>query len=257
MRFALAARRARPAASARGFFLFQICLIGPVHAAKKYVQVEVVDPFIELRTGPGRGYPVFYIAERGEKVEILKRRTDWFKVRTQRGKAGWVDRTQMANTLVDAGVKKSFRDVFLQKHLRRRFEVSFAAGSFDEDPVLKVRAGLSVNRYFAVELSVGQISGDFASSTQIDANVVAEPFRDWRASPFFTLGVGQFRSTPKGTIVQGTSTRDTAINAGLGVHVRLTRKLAFRADWWSYVVLIDDNRSDNFQELTVGFAFLF
>ena len=26
--------------------------------------------------------PIFYVAERGEQIELLKRRTEWFKVRT-------------------------------------------------------------------------------------------------------------------------------------------------------------------------------
>ncbi len=226
-------------------------------AAKAYLQTEVTDAFIELRTGPGKGYPIFYVVERGEKVEIRKRKTDWFKVRTRTGKEGWVSRAQMGNTLVDAGVKRSFRDTVLDKHERQRFEVGFAAGVFDNDPVIKMRAGMRVLEHLLVELSFGQISGDFASSRQIDANLLVDPFPDWRASPFFSLGVGQFKSTPKGTIVQGQTTEDTAANAGVGVRVRLGRRFAFRADLRSYVILVNENRNEDFQELTVGFSFVF
>jgi hypothetical protein len=239
------------------FFLFQIWPVAPAYAAKTYWQAEIVDPFIELRTGPGRGYPIFYVAERGEKIEIRKRRTDWFKIRTQRGKEGWADRAQMENTLIEAGVKKSFRDVLLEGQRRPRFEVGFAFGVFDEDSVIKMRGAIRVGDNFGLELSAGQVSSDFASARQLDANVLAYPFPNWRASPFFALGVGRFKSTPKGTLVRAIATEDTAANAGLGVRVRLSRKLAFRADWRSYVLLIDDNRSDNFRELTVGLSFLF
>ena len=31
----------------------------------------VVDAYLEMRTQAGRGYPVFYIAERGETVYLL------------------------------------------------------------------------------------------------------------------------------------------------------------------------------------------
>ena len=41
----------------------------------------VTQAYIEMRTQPGRGYPVFYVAERGERIELLKQRTDWIKVR--------------------------------------------------------------------------------------------------------------------------------------------------------------------------------
>ena len=45
-------------------------------AADEYRVVSVADPYLELRTGPGRGYPVFHVVDRGETVEIMKRRTD-------------------------------------------------------------------------------------------------------------------------------------------------------------------------------------
>ena len=53
---------------------------------------QVTDPYIELRTGPGRGYPVFFVAARGEWIDIELRHTDWFHVRTDGGKVGWVHR---------------------------------------------------------------------------------------------------------------------------------------------------------------------
>ena len=58
-------------------------------------KILVADPFIELHTGPGRGYPVFHVIERGREVTILKRRTDWFQIRTDRDVEGWVAREQM------------------------------------------------------------------------------------------------------------------------------------------------------------------
>jgi hypothetical protein len=239
------------------FFFFQISLVGGAHAAKLYQRVEVTDPFIELRTGPGRSYPIFYVAERGEKVEILKRRTDWFKVRTERGKKGWVDRAQMENTLVDAGVKKSFRDLLVEEYIRRRVEVGFAVGEFEDETVTRARAGISLGEHFMAELSIGQVSGSFSSSRLIDVNLVAYPAPEWRVSPYFTLGVGKFKNDPKGTLVGANSTEDTSANAAIGVRFHATRKLMIRGDLRTYVVFIDDDRTDDFQELTIGFGFLF
>lgn len=232
-------------------------LVGGAHAAKLYQRVEVTDPFIELRTGPGRSYPIFYVAERGEKVEILKRRTDYFKVRTERGKEGWVDRAQMENTLVDAEVKKSFRDVLVEKYIRRRVEVGFGIGEFEDETVTRARAGISLGKHFMAELSIGQVSGSFSSSRLIDVNLVAYPAPEWRASPYFTIGVGRFKNDPKGTLVGARSTEDTSANAAIGVRFHATRKFVLRGDLRAYVVFIDDDRTDNFQELTIGFGFFF
>ncbi|MFQ5488167.1 MAG: SH3 domain-containing protein, partial [Gammaproteobacteria bacterium] len=81
-----------------------LCLSTSAALADRTVEVEVADPYLELHTGPGAAYPVFYVVERGDRVQILKRRTGWFKVRTAKGKEGWAARGDMEQTLLAAGV---------------------------------------------------------------------------------------------------------------------------------------------------------
>jgi len=50
------------------------------HAAAAKPVVTVADPYLEMHTGPGVGYPVFHVVERGETVTIVKRRTDQLQV---------------------------------------------------------------------------------------------------------------------------------------------------------------------------------
>ena len=68
-------------------------------AEDRHQEVVVEDPYIELHSGPGRGYPIFYVAERGEEIEIVRRRTDWFQVIVPRGEEGWVHLEQLQRTL--------------------------------------------------------------------------------------------------------------------------------------------------------------
>ena len=37
--------------------------------------VVVTAPYLDLHTGPGRGYPVFHSVEEGEEIVIVRRRT--------------------------------------------------------------------------------------------------------------------------------------------------------------------------------------
>ena len=69
-------------------------------------RVVVQDAYLEFRTGPGRGFPVFHVVDRGESVELLRRRTDWIKVRVDGGKEGWVNRSQLERTLTP-GARRS------------------------------------------------------------------------------------------------------------------------------------------------------
>jgi len=62
-------------------------------AERQLREVTIADPFIELHTGPGGGYPVFFVAERGEEIALIRRRTEWFLVRVARGQelmADWL-----------------------------------------------------------------------------------------------------------------------------------------------------------------------
>ena len=71
---------------------------------RRCTAVVVEDPYIELHTGPGRGYPgSFTSSSAARAIDVLHRRTDWFKVRTDRGREGWVNRTQLERTLTPDG----------------------------------------------------------------------------------------------------------------------------------------------------------
>ena len=63
--------------------------------ARAPIEVVVKDAYIDLHTGPGRGYPVTISVERGVTIQLLRQRTDWIEVRTARGQRGWVHRSQL------------------------------------------------------------------------------------------------------------------------------------------------------------------
>jgi len=70
--------------------------------------VFVKQPYLELHSGPGRGYPVFHVVARDESVDVLFRRTDWFKVRTERGVQGWATQWDMRQTVLADGSPFTF-----------------------------------------------------------------------------------------------------------------------------------------------------
>lgn len=229
----------------------------PVHAEEQFERVHVTDPYLELHTGPGRGYPITTIAERGESVEILKRHTDWFKVRTARGKEGWVDRRQMERTLTEAGVKTSFRDVLVEDYLRRRLEFGFSLGRFETDPLLTAHVGYRLHDNFLVELAISQVPGDFSSTSLVYVSLVSQPFPDATWSPFFALGYGKFDNKPKATLVSAIETKADLANAALGLRYYLTRRFVARFEFRQHVTLIDFNRSDTFKEWSLGISVFF
>jgi hypothetical protein len=178
--------------------------------------VQVADPYLELHTGPGRGYPVTYVVERGKQVDILMRSTDWFKLRTDDGRTGWASRFQMESTLTEAGVPLKFRDTLLDDYRKRRFELGFAGGTLEGDALMLVRAGYRVTENLMGEITYGESSGDYSTTRGYYVAVVSQPFPEWRISPFFSLGIGKFHNIPSATLVGASETKSNMANAASG-----------------------------------------
>lgn len=220
-------------------------------------RVVVADPYLELHTGPGRGYPIFFVAERGERVEILKRRTDWFKVKTGKGKEGWVSREQMENTLTEAGVQRSFRDVLLEDYLQRHVEAGVAVGRFEGDVVMTTRVGYGLTENLSTELTVSQVIGNFSSSRLVYLSLLSQPFPEQRVAPFFAIGAGQFKNTPKATLVGAKTVHSDMASAGLGARAYLTRRFIVRADYRTQVAFLNHARATEYNEWSLGLSFFF
>jgi hypothetical protein len=244
---------------ARLLMLLTLVLL-PARAAvaeAEYQKVQVADPYLELRTGPGRGYPIFHVVDRGEWVEIHKRRTDWFKIRAVNGKEGWASREQMERTLTEAGVVKTFRDVLYDDYRKRRFEFGFSAGVLEKDELLTGFFGYRLIENLSLELSLARSTGDFSTTNLIYLSVVSYPFPDWQYSPYFSLGLGRFENEPKATLIGAESTSADMANAGLGLRVYITRRFFVRADYRKHVAFLTDDRTDDFDEYSVGLGFFF
>jgi hypothetical protein len=220
-------------------------------------RVQVTDPFIELHTGPGRGYPVFYVAQRSDWIEIESRHTDWYRVRTAAGKEGWVNREQLGSTLTESGGTMSFRDVVLDDYLRRRAEIGAGWGHFSGSSMFKLWATYNLNDTFAVELTGGQVQGLYSGTSFWQLDVLAEPWAEKRLSPFFGIGVGKIDNVPNASLVSDISNNAKLANAMIGVRYHLTDRLIARMDWTEYTSFISSARTDQYHSLAVGLAFFF
>jgi len=220
-------------------------------------EVTIADPFIELHTGPGSGYPIFFVAERGEEIELLKRRTEWFKVRIPRGEEGWVHFEQLTTTLNPDGQPFDLRALGFSDYAARRWEVGALYGDFGGANVIGAYGSRSFTPNLSGELWVSQALGRFSDSTMVTANIVHLMYPDWRASPYFTLGGGVIKTEPKATLVATTDRTDSVALAGVGVRTYLTRRFVFRAEYKTHVVFTSRDDNEEVQEWKAGFSFFF
>ena len=210
-----------------------------------------------MRTGPGRGYPIFNVVDRGENVDVLKQRTEWYQVRTDNGKEGWVAREQMELTLQEDGSPLKFADLGLEEFTNAKWEGGLLAGDFGGANIISLYGSYSLNPNVSVELWGSQILGNFSNGWLASVNIVHEAFPEWRVSPFFTLGAGAIHTEPKSTIIQSEDRTDQIGHVGAGFRIYATRRFLLRAEYKSYVVFTSRDENEEVEEWKVGFAFFF
>ncbi len=234
-----------------------LSLAGITTARAEGLEVIVADPYLELRTGPGRGSPVVQVVERGTTVRVLKRRTDWFNVRDADGREGWVHRSQMMETLVPAGARLELDDPAREDFIAHRREVGLLLGDFGGSNVITAYGAYAFNAHLSGELALSNLLGNFSDGYIAAIGVTHVPVPEWRVQPFISLGTGMIRIEPKGTLVQTPSRTDQLAYVGAGLRAYLARRFIIRAEYKEYVVFTDRDENEEAIEWKIAFAFFF
>jgi hypothetical protein len=230
--------------------------VAAAHAAEH--KILIADPYIELHTGPGRGYPVFHVVERGREVTIVKRRTDWFQLRTDRGVEGWATRDQMIATLEPTGEPLDLQEPARENYMSRRWQAGVMAGDFGGASLVSVFGGYAFSDNLSIELTLNHILGEFSNGYSATLGLMHVFVPEWRISPYFTLGTGVIYTEPKSTLVQSVDRQDQIGYVGGGLQFYLTRRFMLRTEYRNNVIFTsrDDNEEvDEWKYL--GFAFFF
>lgn len=237
-------------------------------------EVTVTQPYIELHTGPGRGYPVFHIVERGEKVVLLKKRTDWIKVRTmpfgpmefnRKGepvvgsntKEGWVKVDELTQAVDSAGNRivppgPSFEDLS-----KRHWEAGMMAGIFENSDAVSGYVSYHFTRNLSLEGEISEDYGNFSSGRNYTVSLLNHPFPHWRYSPYFTLGGGERETSPRSTIVGTEDRTDGVITVGGGLRIYLASRFLLRVQYKRYTILTSRDDDEEVDEWKIGLSAFF
>ncbi|MBV1905848.1 MAG: SH3 domain-containing protein [Pseudomonadales bacterium] len=244
-----------------GLLVMAVLAWMPAIHAKRYEPLVVVsDPYIELRTGPGRGYPKFYVAEQGDQVQLIKRKTDWVKIRTvelNRVKEGWVNVSDMSGTLDMAGDPVIVNEEGLEQFSTRRWELGFIGGDLEGAATLTAFASFYLTPRISTQISATQILGNFTDGYMGNVNLTLSPFPEWRVSPFFTLGTGIIHTEPQTTVVQAEDRTDEIVHVGVGTNLYLTQRFVLRVEYKRHTALTSRDDNDEIDEWKAGFSIFF
>jgi opacity protein-like surface antigen len=211
---------------------------------EKLQQVFISEPYLELSSGPGRGYPVFHVVEREESVDVLFRRTDWFKVRTERGVEGWARARDMRRTRLADGTPFTFNLGDRGGFTTHDWELGIGGGDYGGASLVSAYGAYSLTDNMKVELTLSQYLGNASYGYKAEAGINHVLFPEWRLSPFVGIGTGVVWTRPRATIVLAEDRTDQTAYAGAGLRFYLTRRFFMRADyrWHTVFTSLDDNQ---------------
>jgi len=245
------------------------CIAGPVAAVAadppagvradelKLLQLFVAAPYLDLRTGPGRGYPVTQVVARGESLDVIFRRTDYFKVRTARGVEGWAAARDLQNALLADGSRFKVELGDRSGYQTHGWELGAFAGDFDGANLVSFYGARSINDNLKVEVSASQYLGEQRSGYMVEAGVSHVFAPEWRFSPFVTFGGGLFRVDQDAQRPNLVDRTDQSAYAGIGARFYLTRRFFLRGEFKERIVFTSRNDNEELKEWKVGLAFFF
>jgi hypothetical protein len=241
--------------------LLLLCsLLAPAPGAareREHLQLFVTQPYLELHTGPGRGYPVFHVVPRDESVDVLFRRTDWFKVRTEHGVEGWASQQDMLKTVLADGSPFHFDLGDRAGFTTHRFELGMFAGAYGGANLISGYWAMQLNSQLSLEAAAGQFLGRFSNGETGDLGLAHVILPESRWSPFLTLGVGLVHTEPKATLVTPANRTEQTAYVGGGLRYYLTRRFFLRAEYKAHYIFTKRNENEEADEWKAGFAFFF
>jgi len=226
-------------------------------AKEKLLQVFVSEPYLELATGPGRGYPVFHVIEREESVDVLFRRTDWFKVRAESGVEGWARARDMRRTKLADGSPFLFNLGDMSGFTTHNWEIGIGGGDYGGANLIAAYGAYSLTDNMKVELTLSQFLGNSSNGYKAEAGLTHVMFPEWRVSPFLELGTGVVYVEPRATLVLPGDRTDQTAYAGAGIRGYLTRRFFIRADYRWHTVFTSRDDNEELEEWKVLIACFF
>jgi hypothetical protein len=216
--------------------------------------VRVVEAYVDLRTQPGRSYPIFYIAERGEQIQLLRQRTDWVQVRTAAGVEGWVHVDDIGHTVDESGAPLGLQSPGREQFAERRWEAGLMLGDYGSSDALTGYMGWHFTRNLSLELAITENFGDVSDGRMVTGSIVHQMFPRWRYSPFLTIGGGVRETNPRSTLVSTEDRVDSTASVGAGIRVHLYKRLMLRLQYKRYVVMTDRDDDEEVDEWKMGIS---
>jgi len=223
--------------------------------------LKIKAEFIELHSGPGVGYPVLHVIEKGEFVSVLFKRTSWLKVKDQRGNEGWLNEKQVFG-LSDIGLSNN-GDMLAQTEFSltdfqtRNYEAGIMYGDFDGADFYNIYLDFVFSDVFSGEISAGKALGDISDSDIYEVMLISQPLPELIISPYVAVGAGIINTRPHSVLADSQTRQNSLMSVAFGVKYHLARNFVLRAEYKYSLVLTDRDDNEEIQVWKLGFSVFF
>lgn len=220
------------------------------------VDAFVSGDFVNLYSGPGRGYPIVQVAIKGEALQLNSRRTDWIQVSFKQQKL-WLERKDLVVLQTADKLPFSISDDRLAQFANHSWEAGLMYGDFNGSSYYQLNVAYLFSPYVQTELAIGQANGENADYQLIELSMMLSPFAQWRLSPYLAIGGGMLRINPRTVLVQSPDSNNALASVELGARYYLTRQFIVRGAYRRSVVATDSNDNKETDTWKLGFSVFF
>jgi len=220
------------------------------------VSLRIDVPFVELFSGPGIGYPVLHIIEKGESVDVMIKRTSWLKVKDKRGNEGWLHQESLFGLSKD-GKELSQTEITQEDFFSRDYEAGVMYGDLSGANYYDFNIAYTFSDVFSGQVSVGKALGNISDSNLYEVMLVAQPLPDLMVIPYVGVGGGIINTSPHSILADAESRQSTLMSAAVGIKYHLARNFLLRAEYKHSLALTDRDDNEEIKVWKLGFSVFF
>ena len=240
-----------------------LCLLAGFFCAELFAEevdtnallIEVA--FVELHSGPGVGYPVLHVVEKGEYLTVQVKRTSWLKVTDKRNNTGWLHEDELLGLTTQQGEKLTSAEISWRDFQDRNYEAGVMYGDFAGAHFYNAQFAYLFTSVFSGEISVGKALGTISDSDLYEAMLISQPMPELFISPYIGIGAGIIKTKPHSVLADSEKRQDTLMSAAFGLKYHLARNFLLRAEYKYSLVLTDRDDNEEIKVWKLGFSVFF
>ena len=224
---------------------------------------SVSAAYLELRSGPARGYPIIYTLKYRQQLNILSRKTQWIKIKTEEGDSGWIRQKDLSKlVLIESQSPVKYTGIDRQAYENKTIEFGLYTGgvnggSNDNTPLIAASLAWQFTQQYALDFTAMHMLGNNEESFLMHLDLQHTMVPQWIISPTFNVGLGKIETSPKSTLGNAATINSSTANFGIGFKYLIKHRFILRGDYNKHLIISSRNQLDSVLIWKLGISLFF